>query len=107
MEGLIKNIVEADKAARNRVNEKIHERDNVHSVVLEKRDEIVSKYREESKAKIEARRSQFENELKNATVVEEARYQSTLEQLEKKVEAHREEWVSQLTAQCLKMEECS
>ncbi|MFR9119144.1 MAG: hypothetical protein ACLVJX_09790 [Merdibacter sp.] len=34
MEELIKNIVEADKAARGRINEKIHERDNVHSQIL-------------------------------------------------------------------------
>ncbi|MFR9119145.1 MAG: hypothetical protein ACLVJX_09795 [Merdibacter sp.] len=40
-------------------------------------------------------------------MVEETRYQNTLEQLNRQVEAHREEWVSKLTAQCLKMEGCS
>ena len=42
MEKLIRNIVDADKAARNRVNEKFQERDNVQNLILEKRDEIIS-----------------------------------------------------------------
>ena len=47
MEKLIRNIVDADKAARNRVNEKFQERDNVQNLILEKRDEIISKYQKE------------------------------------------------------------
>lgn len=107
MEELIKNIVEADKVARGRINEKIHERDNVHSQILEKRSDVISKYQEESRKRIEERRAQLEEELKAAAMVEETRYQNTLEQLNRQVEAHREEWVSKLTAQCLKMEGCS
>ena len=102
LEGLIKDIVDADKIARNRVNDKIHERDNVHSQLLAKRDEIVTRYREVSKKQIEERRSQLEQQLQEAAVVEEARYQNTLEQLEKQVEKNKNEWVSVLTAQCLK-----
>ena len=60
-----------------------------------------------SRKRIEERRAQLEEELKAAAMVEETRYQNTLEQLNRQVEAHREEWVSKLTAQCLKMEGCS
>ena len=85
MEELIKNIVEADKAARGRINEKIHERDNVHSQILEKRSDVISKYQEESRKRIEERRAQLEEELKAAAMVEETRYQNTLEQLNRQV----------------------
>ncbi len=107
MEGLIKDIVDADKVARNRVNEKIHERDNVHSQLQEKREEILARFREDSKKQIEERRSQLESELKEAAALEETRYQNMLKQLEKQVETNRKEWVSVLTAHCLKMEDCS
>ena len=82
LEGLIKDIVDADKVARNRVNEKIHERDNVHSQLQEKREEILARFREDSKKQIEERRSQLESELKEAAALEETRYQNMLKQVE-------------------------
>ncbi len=107
MEELIKNIVEADRAARSRVSEKLHARDNVHLDVLEKRNEVISKYRQESQKRIEEMRSQLEKELEEAKALEEVRYQNTLEQLNKQVEAHRGEWVCELIARCLHTDSCS
>lgn len=93
MEKLIRNIVDADKAARNRVNEKFQERDNVQNLILEKRDEIISKYQKERERCIEEKRSQLESELAAAAQSEEERYQDTLKQLERQVETHREQWL--------------
>ena len=101
MEKLIRNIVDADKAARNRVNEKFQERDNVQNLILEKRDEIISKYQKERERCIEEKRSQLESERAAAAQSEEERYQDTLKQLERQVETHREQWVSELVDHCL------
>ena len=108
MEKLIRNIVDADKAARNQWLSKLDEArkkymyyNRQYSLYMEKRDEIISKYQKERERCIEEKRSQLESELAAAAQSEEERYQDTLKQLERQVETHREQWVSELVDHCL------
>ena len=91
MEELIRNIVEADKKARN----------NVALKKQEKKDEIKAKYQEETKRCILEKRAEMDKELAESIEQEESLFKEALLDLQQKYDTNRETWVERIVEHCL------
>lgn len=101
MEELIRNIVEADKQARNNVAMKKQEKNSVQDLIQEQKDEIKARYQEETKRCILEKRSEMDKELAESIQQEEALFKEALLDLQKKYDTNRETWVERIVAHCL------
>ena len=103
MEEIIRNIVDADKQARARVEQKQQERHNIQNLRQDQSMEIREKYRKETEDCIAKQREQMDADLQSAMQQEEAVYEESLHALQQKYEEHKEEWVSQIVKRTLAM----
>lgn len=101
MEELIRNIVEADKQARNNVAMKKQEKNSVQDLIQEQKDEIKARYQEETKRCILEKRAEMDKELAESIQQEEALFKEALLDLQKKYDTNRETWVERIVAHCL------
>ena len=101
MEELIRNIVEADKKARNNVAMKKQEKNSVQDLIQEQKDEIKARYQEETKRCILEKRAEMDKELAQSIAEEETLYQKALLDLQQKYDTNRETWVERIVAHCL------
>ena len=103
MEEIIRKIVDADKQARARVEQKQQERHNIQNLIQDQSMEIREKYRKETEDRIAKKREQMDADLQNAMQQEETVYEESLNALQQKYEEHKEEWVSQIVKRTLAM----
>lgn len=103
MEEIIRKIVDADKQARARVEQKQQERHNIQNLIQDQSMEIREKYRKETEDCIVKKREQMDADLQKAMQQEETVYEESLNALQQKYEEHKEEWVSQIVKRTLAM----
>lgn len=103
MEEIIRKIVDADKQARARVEQKQQERHNIQNLIQDQSMEIREKYRKKTEDCIAKKREQMDADLQNAMQQEETVYEESLNALQQKYEEHKEEWVSQIVKRTLAM----
>ena len=101
MEELIRNIVEADKKARNNVALKKQEKNSVQDLIQEQKDEIKAKYQEETKRCILEKRAEMDKELAKSIEQEESLFKEALLDLHQKYDTNRETWVERIVEHCL------
>lgn len=103
MEEIIRNIVDADKHARARVEQIQQERHNIQNLIQDQSMEIREKYRKETESCIAKQREQMDADLKEAMQQEETVYEASLDALQEKYEEHKDEWISQIVKRTLAM----
>lgn len=101
LEEIIREIVDADKKARHRVSEKKQECRNVQNLVQQRKEDIKKKYQDETKACVDKRRLQLDEELSQQLKQEQANYETAVAGLQKTYEDHKEAWVQQIFDRCL------
>ena len=101
MEELIRNIVEADKKARNNVALKKQEKNSVQDLIQEQKDEIKAKYQDETKRCILEKRAEMDKELAKSIEQEESLFKEALLDLQQKYDTNRETWVERIVEHCL------
>lgn len=101
MEEIIREIVDADKQARNLVSAKQKERHNIQNLIQDQSKEIKRKYQEETRKCIEKKRAELDEELAMQLKQEEKLYEDALQSLQQKYEDNREQWVKEIVDRCL------
>lgn len=101
MEEIIRDIVDADKAARISVQEKKRERHDIQSLIQSQKLAIKNKYQEETDKCINSKRDEMDNELAMQVKREELAFEEALTNLDKQYEEHKEEWIKQIVNRCL------
>lgn len=101
MEEIIRNIIDADKEARNAVKAKQQERHNIQNLIQEQEKTIKEKYQEETKQCVAQKRVEMNAELDSQTQLEQSDYEKILKSLEMSYEEHKQEWVKEIYDRCL------
>lgn len=101
MEEIIRDIVDADKQARGRVEQKQEERLNIQNLIQDQSLEIKRRYQAETKRCIEEKKFELDREISQQEKKEEQLFEETLKTLTKTYEDHREEWVKEIVDRCL------
>lgn len=98
---MMKEIIDADKQARLRVEEKRQECIDIQNLIQKQKENIKKKYQEETKACIDGRREELKKELEQQKIQEVNAFEEAKKKLQEKYENHREDWVSEIYGRCL------
>lgn len=101
LEEIIREIVDADKEARHRVDKKQQESRDIQNLIQKQKEDIKAKYQEESKALYEKKRANLDQELSSQQQEEKKNYEEAIANLTKHYEDHKEVWVKEIFDRCL------
>lgn len=98
---MIKNIIDADRQARDLLAQKQMEKSNVQHIIADKRDELKDRYRQESEQRIEQKRMHMQKELDQQIALEQQVYDQTLARLQERYDTFCGQWVEMIVNKCL------
>lgn len=101
MKKLIKEIVEADENARERLQEVKEERAQAAAKVMELRPEIESRFKKEAEDRVHQHRIKLDNEYEKKSLQYSVQYEKSLEQLIDRFNKNKETWVESIYDRCL------
>lgn len=99
----MREIIDADKEARHRVEQKKLERQNIQHLIQEKSTEIKSMYHELSEKRIAEEHDKLEEELALLTKHEQADYENALTSLQNKYDEQKNGWIETIVNRCLNL----
>lgn len=102
MDKIIREIVEADKQARQRVKEKQKERLDIKNQILQQKESIQEKYRMEMRKTLDKKRDELEIAFQEECKKEDEKYNEALHNLDEKYQAGKEQWMNEIMNRCLK-----
>lgn len=98
---MIRNIIDADRHARDLLEQKRKEKSNVQHLIADKHDELKAHYRKENEQRIEHERSRMQQELEQQIAYEQQQYEQTLARLQEQYDASCGQWVDMIVKKCL------
>ncbi len=102
MDKIIREIVEADKQARQRVKQKQKERLDIKNKILLQKENIQEKYQNEMRATLDKKRVELETAFQEECKKEDEKYNEALHNLDVKYQAGKEQWMHEIMDRCLK-----
>lgn len=98
---MIKNIIDADRHARDMLEQKQKEKSNVQHLIADKHDELKARYRQENEQRIEQQRVLMQQELEKQIAHEQQQYEQTLARLQEHYDTSCGQWVEMIVKKCL------
>ena len=101
MKKLIKELVEADEKAREKLREFKEERAHAAAKIMELRPEIEARFNKEAENKIQQHKVKLENEFEKKSLQYSVQYEKSLEQLVDRFNKNKDTWVKSIYDNCL------
>lgn len=98
---MIRNIIDADRHARDLLEQKQKEKSNVQHLIADKHDELKAYYRKENEQRIEHERIRMQEELTQQIAHEQQQYEQILARLQDQYDASCGQWVDMIVKKCL------
>lgn len=103
MENLIRNVIEADKEARVRIEKAKSEKYNVKSLINEQRKGIEESYQEAFQHQADDLKKKMDEQLHEEEAAQQAAFDARMSALKESYNTHHEEWVSSIVSNCLEV----
>lgn len=101
MEELIRNIIQADKEARNAVQEQLILRNNIQKLIQEQNKTIKDKFLEETTHCIAEKHAALDAEFDLQEQQEQVELEKALQSLEMNYDQRKQDWVREIYHRCL------
>ncbi len=101
LKNIIREIIESDKEARERVERVREERQNIQSSLQSKAKEIMDECRSQALVRISEQKALLEASLQQHTDSVKSEYEVASANLQKQFEANRKQWVDEIVKHCL------
>ena len=101
MKTIIRQIIEADKAARNLVDQAKSERQKAREMMTFKREEIDAELLNRSQNEIDQKKAELKAQLGQEKAISQERFEASLKAMQCLFEEKREIWVEQILQHCL------
>ena len=101
MDTIIRDVIEHDRLARERIDKANHDKFNIQKSINEERDAVTKRYMDASKDEIEQYRKELEAQIEEEKQEQEQAYQMALTQLSDLYQEKKDVWVDELVARCL------
>lgn len=101
MKKLIKEIVEADEIARERLQEVKEERAQAAAKVMEMRPEIEARFKKEAEDRVHQHKIKLDNEYEKKSLQYSVQYDKSLEQLIDRFNKNKDTWVESIYDRCM------
>lgn len=101
MDTIIRDVIESDRQARERIDKANHDKFNIQKSINEERDSVTKRYMDASKDEVEQYRKELEHQIDLEKQEQEQAYQKALTQLSDLYDSKKDQWVDELVARCL------
>lgn len=102
MNTIIKEIIDADRAAQQAVQKANEEREAARNMMTSKREEIYEAFMKDSQEEIEQKKRELKTIFEKEKRVSEQKYQFSLDALQQLFDEKKDEWVNAIVDSCLK-----
>ncbi len=101
MKNIIREIIECDKEARERVESVREERQNIQGSLQSKAKEIMDECRSQALASVSEQQALLEASLQKHTENAKREYEVAFANLQEQFKAKRKQWVDEIVKHCL------
>lgn len=101
MENIIKDIIDADRDARERVLQAEAENGKISEVLKQQRAAITKEFEEVSAQKKDAYKTELEAQLRQHQLESDREYEKTLHDLQQRFQKESDSWVDEIVHRCL------
>lgn len=101
METIIKKIIDADKVARQSVDEANAKKQKALNMMTSKREEIYQEFMSEAQKEIEQKKKELADVFQAEKAASEKKYETSLAEISHLFEVKKDEWVQTIVGKCL------
>lgn len=98
---IIRQIIDADKQARERVEQAKAERQKARNLIADEKDDVQKKFKAEVEEKLEAKRAELKRDFESEVALSQKEYAASLAALETLYDEKKDEWIESIVKTCL------
>lgn len=101
MNTIIRQIIDADKQARERVEQAKAERQKARTLFADEKDDVQKKFMAEAEQKLEAKRAELKRDFESEVALSQKEYAASLAALETLYQEKKDEWIKIIVDACI------